>query len=174
MGAAGADDDAEPAAATGSGDRLGPIVFAALIAACFVAFFLTQRLKHTPTAVARFELTPYFSPTPEGHVKEESISFKLAHAERATVTVIDSDGDVVATLLRRHPVPRYKEFSLRWNGRRGVAHGARIVRTSTGRAVLEPQTRGPLAAGGEYRVRLQLSRQREPVLLPRSFTLVAK
>ena len=30
-------------------------MFALLVLACFAAFFLTQRLKHTPTAVQRFQ-----------------------------------------------------------------------------------------------------------------------
>ena len=44
--------------------RVPAAVFALLVAACFVAFFLTQHLKHTPTAVQVFKLTPFFSPTP--------------------------------------------------------------------------------------------------------------
>ena len=39
-------------------DPLARVVFALLVLACFAAFFLTQRLKHTPTAVQRFKLTP--------------------------------------------------------------------------------------------------------------------
>ena len=79
------------AARAGAGDgggRVDPLaraVFAALVAACFVAFFITQRLKHTPTSVQQFDLTPYFSPTPAGHHKQELISFKLSHAQRVSV-----------------------------------------------------------------------------------------
>ena len=68
-------------------------MFALLVLACFAAFFVTQRLKHTPTAVQDFELTPFFSPTPAGHVKQERISFKLAQADAVTVTIINSEGD---------------------------------------------------------------------------------
>ena len=39
-------------------DWVASAIFAALVAACFAAFFVTQRLKHTPTLVQRFELTP--------------------------------------------------------------------------------------------------------------------
>jgi hypothetical protein len=119
-------------------------------------------------------LLPSFSPTPTGRHKEEQISFKLSHAERATVVVIDAKGNVVATLLREHPVARYKQFSLRWNGRRGVAHRYRTARTPAGHAYLLPVTTGHLAPAGEYRVRLSLSGQQNPVLSPRSFTLVAR
>ena len=94
-------------------DRLAQIVFALLVLACFAAFFVTQRLKHTPTSVQRFKLTPIFSPTPAGHVKEERISFKLANAEKVTVTIVDAAGDTVATLVHDRPVARYKQFKLK-------------------------------------------------------------
>ncbi len=165
-GAGGVPDTRE-----GRPDKLAVAVFAALVLACLLAFFLTQRLKHRPTSVQQFKLTPNFAPTPAGHHKQELISFKLAHAERATVAIIDARGDVVATLLTRYPVPRYKQLSLRWNGRRGTAHSYATVTTPNGHVYLVPRNRGHLAGAGEYRVRLRLSRQREPVLSPRSFTL---
>jgi hypothetical protein len=155
----------------GGPGKLAAAVFAVLVVACFLAFFLTQRLKHRPTSVQQFKLTPNFAPTPAGRHKQEQISFKLAHAERATVAIIDARGNVVATLLRRYPVPRYKQLSLRWNGRRGTARSYRTVTTPGGHTYLVPANSGRLAPAGEYRVRLRLSRQREPVLSPRSFTL---
>ena len=81
-------------------DPLARVVFAALVLACFAAFVITQRLKHTPTAVQSFKLTPIFAPVPAGHIKAERISFKLANAERVTVTILDSDERTVATLVR--------------------------------------------------------------------------
>jgi hypothetical protein len=69
-------------------------------------------------------------------------------------------------------VPRYKQLSLRWNGRRGTARAVRTRTTPGGRIYLVPQTRGRPAPAGEYRVRLTLSGQSNPVLSPRSFTLV--
>lgn len=152
--------------------RVPAAVFALLVAACFVAFFLTQHLKHTPTAVQVFKLTPFFSPTPSGHIKAERISFRLAENDEATVTVLDSTGAQVATLLRDHPVQRYKQLSLRWSGRRGVAHGYKFVAGPNGAAALEPELRGPPAAAGEYRVRVRLRLRHRSVLSPRSFTLV--
>lgn len=152
--------------------RLPGAVFAVLVVACFVAFFVTQRLKHTPTLVQRFELTPFFSPTPRGHIKLEAISFKLSHADRVTVTILDSTGTDVATLVRERPLERYKQFSLRWNGRRGLPAGFGLAPTSAGRAVLLPLNRGALAAAGEYRVRVSLRDEHRSVLSPRSFTLV--
>jgi hypothetical protein len=149
-------------------------VFAALVVACFAAFFVTQRLKHTPTLVQRFELTPNFSPTPAGRVKLEAISFKLSHTEQVTVTIVDSSGGDVATLVRDHLLNRYKQFSVRWNGRRGSAHRYTFVATTSGRPVLLPLTGGAPAPAGEYRVRVSLRTQRRSVLSPRSFTLVRR
>jgi FlgD Ig-like domain len=138
------------------GDRTAQAVFALLVVACFAAFFVTQRLKHTPTAVQRFQLTPFFSPTPAGHVKEERISFKLAAAEGVTVTIVNSAGDTVATLARDRPVPRYKQFKLSWNGQLGMTDS------------------GARAPAGEYRVHVHLLKQRRWVFSPRSFTLVRR
>jgi len=171
--AAGAEGDAESRSGRSNAvDPLAAAVFAALVIACFAAFFLTQRLKHTPTAVQNIELTANFSPTPAGRHKQEQISFKLSHAERVTVAVIDSRGNVVATLLRGYPVARYKQFSLRWNGRRGTARTHVTASTPAGHFYIVPRNTGRLAAAGEYRVRLTLSGQSNPVLSPRSFTLV--
>jgi hypothetical protein len=133
--------------------RLGQIVFALLVVACFAAFFVTQRLKHTPTAVQSFKLTPIFSPTPTGHVKEERISFKLANAEEVTVAIVDTAGDTVAILVRDRPVARYKQFKLRWNGH------------------LETTVGAGLAPAGEYRVHVHLLKQKRWVYSPRSFIL---
>jgi hypothetical protein len=154
-------------------DPLARVVFALLVVACFAAFFVTQRLKHTPTVIQRFELTPRFSPSRRGHLKHEAISFKLANADEVTVMIVDSSGDVVATLVRDHPVSRYKQFSLRWNGRRGTARRFGTLTTESGRAVLVPVTIGRLAPPGEYHVRVILRTQNRTVNLPRSFTLVA-
>jgi hypothetical protein len=156
----------------GGPDRVSRTVFGLLVAACFAAFFVTQRLKHTPTLVQRFELTPRFSPTRTGHLKLEAISFKLSHSEEVTVTIVDASGNDIATLVRDYPLTRYKQFSLRWNGRRGVARGYTFIAIAGGRLVLFPSNHGSLAPAGEYRVRVSLRRQRRALLSPRSFTLV--
>jgi hypothetical protein len=148
------------------------VVFALLVIACFFAFFLTQHLKHTPTAVQLFKLTPRFSPAPAGHIKQERISFRLARADEATVSIVDSAGAEVARLLHDRPVARYKQLSLRWTGRLGTAHGYALVAGPDGRAAIQPRLSGPLAPAGEYRVRVTLREQRRTVLSPRSFTLV--
>jgi hypothetical protein len=154
-----------------STDRVARAVFALLVIACFAAFFVTQRLKHTPTMVQNFDLTPFFSPTPAGHIKQEEISFKLAHTDEVTVSIVNSAGAEVAWLVRDHPVAGYKQFSLRWNGRLGPASGYTLLYTAAGQAILDPVNDGAPAPGGEYRVRVSMREERTSVLSPRSFTL---
>lgn len=152
--------------------RLARVVFALLVVACFAAFIVTQRLKHTPTPVEDFKMVPRFSPTPRGHIKAERISFKLARADRVTVTVLDAAGDTVATLVRGWRVARYKQLSLRWNGREGMPRGQAVVRRPDGTTILTPFIAGQVAPAGEYRVRVQLRDQRRTIPGPRAFTLV--
>jgi hypothetical protein len=154
------------------GDRPAQVVFASLVLACLAAFFLTQRLKHTPTAVQLFKLTPSFSPSTSGPIAQERISFKLAKADEVTVTIIDAQGNVVATLVRDHRLSRYKQFSLRWNGHRGSARSYALIASPHGRSILLPANEGSLAPAGEYRVRVSLREQARSVLSPRSFKLV--
>jgi hypothetical protein len=143
-----------------------------LVAACFAAFFVTQRLKHTPTIVQRFELSPSFSPGTIGPGDLEEISFKLSHADEVTVTIVNSSGADIATLVHDHALARYKQFSLRWDGHLGSPRGYRFVKTPGGRSVLLPENRGRPAPPGDYRVRVRLVSERREVFSPRSFALV--
>ena len=163
-----------PAAGGPETNRLAQIVFTLLVIACFAAFIVTQRLKHTPTAVQHFQLTPFFSPTPSGHIKQARISFKLASADEVTVTIVDAAGDTVATLVRDRPVARYKQFSLRWNGRSGTAHAHTVTSEADGTTIVTPVNTGRPAPAGEYRVRVTLHAQDRSVLSPNGFTLVRR
>ncbi len=149
-------------------------MFALLVLACFAAFVITQRLKHTPTAVQSFKLTPIFSPNPAGHIKAEKISFKLAKADEVTVTIIDPNGSTVATLVRNRPVVRYKQFSLRWNGRLGEARRFTTHLSADGTTVVTPLNTGAPAPAGEYRVQVSLHEQHRSVRSPGGFILVRK
>jgi hypothetical protein len=157
-----------------SAQRASRATFALLVVACFAAFFITQRLKHTPTVVQRFEMTPRFDPSSAGAGREERISFRLAHTEEATVTIESSAGDEVATLVRNRLLQRYKQFSLRWNGRTGVARSYSTETAPDGHVSFIPHNAGPLAPAGEYRVRVYLPAANRTVQSPRSFTLLAR
>jgi hypothetical protein len=156
-----------------SPDRVARAVFALLVLACFVAFFVTQRLKHTPTAVQRFEMTPVFAPARRGQLELEKISFKLAQADQVTVTIVDSAGNEIATLVHAYHVPGYKQFSLRWNGRGGEPRGYSILTSPDGAKSLLPANHGARAPVGEYRVRVTLLKRGGSVLSPRSFRLAS-
>jgi hypothetical protein len=162
----------QSSAPAASADHPARLVFALLVLACFFAFFLTQHLKHTPTAVQSFKLTPYFSPTPGGHLKTERISFKLAQADEVTATIVSASGATVATLLADVPVARYKQLSLRWNGRRGRARKLTDATGPHGSRVITPLNTGRASPAGEYRVRVSLRKQHRTVLSPRGFKLV--
>ncbi len=163
-------------------DQLARAVFALLVFACFAAFFITQRLKHSPTAVQSFEMTPRFSPARAGPASaglpsEAAISFKLARADEVTVSVVDSSLNTRATLVRNWPVVRYKQFSLRWNGRMGMARRYSLGREPSrvvpgGRTIVKPANVGRIAPAGEYRIRVSLRGQHRSVLSPRILTLV--
>jgi hypothetical protein len=152
--------------------RLAGAVFAVLVLACFVALIVTQRLKHTPTAVERFQLTSKFVPSATGKLSEERIAFKLTKADRVTVTVENSSGDQVATLVSNMPVGRYKTLSLRWNGHQGAARGYGVIRKADGYTTLVPHNVGALAPAGEYSVRVYLAAQKRSVPSTRTFKLV--
>jgi hypothetical protein len=166
---------AQAAVGPGRDERLARMVFALLVIASFAAFFVTQRLKHTPTVIQRFQHSPNFSPhAADPERRKERISFKLAHADSVTVAIIDSSGNVVATLVRDRPLERYKQFSLRWNGHRGTAHRYREVVTASGHRSLIPLNTGRLAPPGYYRVRVMLRKQDREVLSPWDFALVSR
>lgn len=155
-------------------DPLARTVFAVLVLACFAAFFITQRLKHTPTPVQDFERSPAFTPgSAIAKDRQERLSFKLAVAQEVTVSIIDSNGNTVATLIQNRALPRYKQFSLRWNGRRGTARSYEVLTSTTGHRTLVPLNTGPPAPPGEYRVRVLLRGQHKEVLSPWSFKLVS-
>ena len=89
-----------------------------------------------------------------------------------TVTIENSSGATVATLVRDLPVPRYKIVSLRWNGREGTARGFGVLRKADGYTTLLPHNRGRVAPPGDYTVRLALRKEDRIVPLPRTFKLV--
>jgi hypothetical protein len=153
-----------------STQRPAQIVFAALVLASFAAFFITQRLKHTPTVVQRFELIPFFSPTPTGHHKQERISFKLKANDQVTVTILDAAEAPVATLAHDRPLARYRQLSLLWNGHEGANTSA----SETPGLLVQSFNAGPLAPAGEYHVRVSLRRQDRTVISPKGFKLVLK
>ena len=141
---------------TREAQKLARVVFAVLVVACFVAFVLTQRLKHTPTPVQEFKMDKGFTPTRvpaaacrgrvlprlvNSSVRVEYLAFKIAQADEVTVAIVDAANHDVATIVRDLPVERYKPLSLCWNGQLGATQS------------------GGLAPPGDYRLSVSLRNQ---------------
>jgi hypothetical protein len=124
-------------------------VFALLVAASVVAFFVTQRLKHTPTVLQRVLESNSFAPGVHDH-ELEKISFKTKQADLVTVSIKTTGGAYVAALVTRAPMPRYRQCRVDWNGL-----------TSAGR----------LAPPGSYTAWFAFERQDRTIPAPRSFRL---
>src|SRR5438094_10395207 len=97
--------------------RLAVAAISALAAATFGAFFIAQRLKHSPTIVQQVMMTPLFSPNGDGRHDAAHFSFKLRHHDDVTVAVVDAKGDVVRTLLDNRALGAGTPVSVAWNGR---------------------------------------------------------
>lgn len=130
---------------------LGRAVFGLLVVATFGAFFLAQRLKHSPTLVQGFTVTPAFSPTRGSPDPLEQISFRIKVSDFVTVSVLDSAGNRVAVLAHGRPLKAYHQVSVYWNGHTDA---------------------GGLAPPGSYQVRVSLRRQAKSLVEPVTFRLV--
>ena len=148
--------------------RLSAAIFAFLVVACIAAFFVTQRLKHTPTLVQAFKMTPAFTPSLDvtsvchrplersevlrnHHL--EYISFRTSSSMRIVVSVT-SEGKDVATLAHDVTTKRYRRLSLCWNGHIGVH-----------------QT-GALAPPGHYGIVVTMRGTDRRIPAPRDFALL--
>jgi hypothetical protein len=145
-------------------------VFAALVAACFAAFFATQRLKHTPTAVQNFRMTGHFTPGAHGRHRVVHLSFRIKQDDEVTVEIVNFAGEDVATLIRDRPLARYTQLSLVWDGHRGPTRRL-VPGAGTSRDPLTPVDVGRLAPPGEYRLSVTLRHQGRTVFSPHTFVL---
>jgi flagellar hook assembly protein FlgD len=125
-------------------------VFAVLVLATVAAFFVTQRLKHSPTLVQQVMAQPYLSPNSVNHHTTVRLSFRIKRADEVTVSIVDPGGDDIRTLVRDHHLAAYTQWALRWDGR-----------TDAGR----------LAPDGRYRIRVRLLNQGRSALLARTVLL---
>jgi hypothetical protein len=125
-------------------ETLRRAAFALLVLATFAAFFVTQRLKHSPTLVQAATAVPTITGV-YGH-RTARISFKIKRADEVTVTVLAPNGDDIYTLASDRSMPAYQQTPFRWYGV-----------TSSGR----------LAPNGVYTVRVRLRDQGRSVLLTR-------
>jgi hypothetical protein len=126
------------------------IIFVALVAATFGAFFVAQRLKHTPTVLQEVHGARVFSPNGDGVKDRMQVRFQLKEADVISVDAIDEDDQIVASLLEDRRLRAKTPISVRWNGR--FEDGER-------------------AGDGVYRLQVTLRNEARTVIMRRRFTL---
>jgi hypothetical protein len=127
-----------------STETLRRVAFGLLVLATFAAFFVTQRLKHSPPVVQAVTAVPYI--TGALHHRSAAITFKIKRADEVTVTVVAPDGHDIDTLASDRRLLAYQQTGFRWYGV-----------TASGRP----------APNGLYTVRVRLRDQGRSVLLTR-------
>ncbi len=125
--------------------RLLPtIVVVALLAGTAAAFAVTEGLKLQKSPILDTRVDKLFSP----RVGAARIAFRLRKADRVTVSIEDSDGDIVRTLLHRRFNAGF--LNTAWNGR-----------DEAGRVVPD----------GTYKPRVHLADQHRTIVLPNPIRL---
>jgi hypothetical protein len=128
---------------------LARIVFLALVAATFGAFFVAQRLKGAPPVVeVRGAL--WFSPDGDGRKDRSDLRLRMRESDVLTADLIDAAGDPVRRLATERRVEPSSALRVSWDGRTDA---------------------GSVAPDGPYRVRVSLARQGRSVTSPRLITL---
>jgi hypothetical protein len=126
-----------------------PATLVGLLIATAAAFAITERLKLTKSAVTGTKISKVFSPSCGCARGNANIKVVLRRADLITVSVIDSRGDDVRTLLADQSLGR-GEVRFRWNGRTDA---------------------GELAPDGAYRIKIHLAQQHQTIVLPRPVRL---
>jgi hypothetical protein len=117
---------------------------AALLVATSAAFVVTEKLKLTRNPIIGPRVDKIFSPVCDCATDTASITFRLRKADQVTVDVIDSSGEVVRELARRHPQGR-AAVSYVWDGRDSAGH---------------------VVDEGSYRPRVHLDKARRTIVMP--------
>ena len=130
--------------------RLAQGLFAALVVATFAAFLVAQRLKSSPPRVDLRGVDPILSPNRDGRKDRGRVAFLLQRSDRVDVAIIDGDGDLVRELLSGREVRARELVRREWDGR---------------------DESGRRAPDGTYRVRINLRRQGQTLVAPRSILL---
>jgi hypothetical protein len=126
------------------------VIFALLVAATFGAFFVAQRLKHTPTVLQQVRGDRVFSPNGDGRKDALVVSFRVKHTDVIDVDVIDDHEDVVASPVQGRHVRAQTPVTVRWNGR---------------------DDSGPRAPDGIYRLQVTLRDEGRTVVVRRRYRL---
>lgn len=113
-----------------------------LLVATAAAFAITEHLKLIKSPIYGTRVTKAFSPVCHCATAKATISVKLRHPDRLTVTIVDTSRHTVATLATNQPAKGQVTFD--WDGR-----------TATG-----------IARTGSFQAEIALANARKTILLP--------
>ena len=128
---------------------LARVVFLALVAATFGAFFVAQRLKGSPPVV-QLSGRRWLSPNGDGRKDRARIALRVRESDVLTADLIDGAGNPVKRLVTQRPIRPSQPIRVNWDGRTDD---------------------GGIAPDGVYRVRGTLLEQGRSVVNPRLITL---
>jgi flagellar hook assembly protein FlgD len=121
------------------------LLVAGLLVATVAAFAVTERLKLVRSPIQETRLDRgLFSPVCGCETDGVQIGFRLRRADRITLTIVDSEGRRVRTLIRELRLPA-GPVTARWDGR---------------------DESGAVVPEGAYKPRVHLARQRRTIELP--------
>ncbi len=129
---------------------LSTIVLLGLLLATAAAFAITEHLKLIKSPIYAPKVVKTFSPVCHCATDKATISFKLRHPDLVTVTIVDSHGNVVDTVVTDANVRKNTAVTFRWDGR-----------TSTGLA----------QNGSTYQPQVALTHDRRTITMPNRITV---
>ena len=131
---------------------LARVVFLALVAATFGAFFVAQRLKGSPPVV-QLQGQRWLSPNDDGRKDRAALMLRVREPDVLTADLVDAAGSPVKRLVTERAIAPSRPLKVTWDGRTDD---------------------GTLAPDGGYRVRGSLIQQGRSVVNPRLITLDTK
>jgi hypothetical protein len=141
---------------------LTTVTLLGLLVATAAAFAITEHLKLIKSPVFGTLVSKVLSPVCDCSTSKATIRIRLRHADRVTVTVVDSAGNRVATVAKGVSMVARRPMSFRWHGHTstgavapdGVYHpwvhlaNARHTFRFTNRIVVDTKTPKVLSASG--------------------------
>jgi hypothetical protein len=122
------------------------VLAVALLVGSAAAFTRSERLKLEPSPVVKPKFDRHLSPTCGCPHESAELTLMLRGPERLGVSVVDSDGNHVATLAESQDLPAGRA-SFDWDGR---ADDGRVV------------------PDGRYRLKVRLENDRRTILIPKT------
>jgi FlgD Ig-like domain len=128
------------------------VLAVALLVGSAAAFTRSERLKLAPSPLGKPKFGQHLSPTCDCPQATSRLSFLLRRPERLDVSVVDSDGGHVATLMDSEEV-RAGRIVFSWDGR---------------------DDDGQVVPDGLYRVKVRLEHDRRTILIPKTVLVDTK